>query len=224
MHYNNHSGKAAFYKKENPYMWRKVDPFNWRNAKFFNNNTNKIVKIEPRLSNKYPELYEYSIKIDPTFPGNGLYIRPSNYLNFRQTKTKENNIKNTLRKARGLEAMIPRLLASLKRAQRRSRIREFFTYLKENMQKPNSPLKRKFPNSNAEKARKKAAANKEAANKAARNALNAQLAASRNYSRRLREENEARRLGEAGSYNANTWQRNVNGTVTRKNSKQKNNR
>jgi len=215
--YNAANEIANFLKKASPYTWEPV----WgsqNNRGFFRNNKEGIVRIRPKLANKYPELQSYYIEPKMTLNSNGLYMKPSNYLQFRKNKAKEQEFLKTMRRAKGLEAMKPRLLSTLARSQRKARIREFFTYSKENMQKPNSPLKRKLPNTNAEKARKKAIANKEAANKAARNALNEQLAAARNRTRRLREENEARQRASAGPRSTRTWNRNVRGSVTRKRS------
>jgi hypothetical protein len=221
---NTGSGGAVFLKKSSPYTWKQVYGENSENRRFFNNNKNKIVRIFPKFSNKYPELDSYYIEPNMTLKSNGKYMRPSNYLQFRQAKAKEHEMLKTVRKARGLEAMKPRLISALKRAQRKSRIREFFELTNELARKPNNILKRKFQNSNAEKARKKAASMKDAANKAAQNAINAQFAALRNNTRRLRERNEAIRRAAAGAHNANTWMRSLTGAVTRKNTKQKNNR
>ena len=215
---NDGQGLASFLTKRiYGGQWEPVNGSRSYNDHFFKNNRSKIVRIHPRLANEYPELQSYYIKKPNNTLANGLYMRPTNYYGFRQSKVLEHKMVRTARRLRGFEAMKPRLLASLARAQRKSRIRNYFTFLKENMmQKPNSPLKRKLPNTTAEKARKKAAANKEAANKAARNARNAELTAARNRSRRLREENEARRLASAGSHRARTWKRTASGSVTRK--------
>ena len=207
---------AVFLKKTTPNTWEPLSGNYFENKSFFDNNKNKIVRIYPEFSNKYPELQSYYIKPNMTLNRNGKYMRPTNYLKFRRNKLTEHEMLKTMRKAKGLEAMTPRLISALKRAQRKSRIREYFQLINENTREPNNPLKRKLQNSNAEKARKKAVANKEAANRAAQNAINAQLAALRNNTRRLIEQNERQRLEAAGSHNAKTWQRNLAGTMTRK--------